>query len=166
MISRTSNPLAKVTTRPPSSARAPVSTPANALCGFSKSARSAHALSAAHASSFSTVTEAMFSSQDNVSRIMARRWGQDLGKTVGCRMSEQSVEPDKTRSLPIAEGQGWRAAEVVCAAGPADRPFEEQHAWTSVAAVLDGVFTYRSHLGRALMTRGSLLLGEAGRGFW
>jgi AraC-like DNA-binding protein len=76
-------------------------------------------------------------------------------------MPEQSVEPDKTRSLPIAEGQGWRAAEVVCVAGPADRPFEEQHAWTSVAAVLEGVFTYRSHRGRALMTPGSLLLGEA-----
>jgi AraC family transcriptional regulator len=80
-------------------------------------------------------------------------------------MSELSLGPDKTQSLPIAEGQGWRAAEVVCGAGPADRPFEEQHSWTSVAAVLDGVFTYRSHRGRALMTRGSLLLGEAGTCF-
>ncbi|HSZ51983.1 MAG TPA: helix-turn-helix transcriptional regulator [Caulobacteraceae bacterium] len=80
-------------------------------------------------------------------------------------MPEQPVEPDKTRSLLIAEGQGWRAAEVVCLAGPADRPFEEQHAWTSVAAVLDGVFTYRSHRGRALMTPGSLLLGEGGTCF-
>ncbi|HEY2049852.1 MAG TPA: AraC family transcriptional regulator [Caulobacteraceae bacterium] len=80
-------------------------------------------------------------------------------------MSEQSLGPDKTRSLLIAKGQGWQADEVVCGAGPGDRPFEEQHAWTSVAAVLSGVFSYRSDRGRALMTPGSLLLGEAGTCF-
>ena len=80
-------------------------------------------------------------------------------------MSDQALDADKTRSLPIAEGEGWRAAVVVCAAGPGDRPFEERHAWTSVAAVLDGVFTYRSHRGRSLMTPGALLLGEAGTCF-
>jgi AraC-like DNA-binding protein len=65
----------------------------------------------------------------------------------------------------IARGDTWRVCEVVCGAGPADRPFEERHEWVSVAAVLDGVFTYRSHRGRALMTPGSLLLGEAGTCF-
>jgi AraC family transcriptional regulator len=65
----------------------------------------------------------------------------------------------------LAEGEGWRVQEVVCRAGPAERPFEEQHAWTSIAAVLAGVFTYRTHQGRAVMAPGGLLLGEAGRCF-
>lgn len=55
--------------------------------------------------------------------------------------------------------------EVVCRSGPADRPFEERHDWTSVAVVLGGTFTYRSTTGRALMTPGSLLLGNAGACF-
>ena len=80
-------------------------------------------------------------------------------------MAEQSQGSETTQSLAIAEGRGWRAAEVVCTAGPGDRPFEEKHAWTSVAAVLDGVFTYRSDRGRTLMTPGSLLLGEVGTCF-
>jgi AraC-like DNA-binding protein len=65
----------------------------------------------------------------------------------------------------IAEGEGWRLQEFVCGSGPSDPRFEETHAWTSVSAVLSGVFTYRTHAGRALMTPGSILLGEAGRCF-
>ena len=61
-----------------------------------------------------------------------------------------------------ASGDGWRVVEVVCDCGPADRPFEEVHDDFSVSAVLDGVFAYRSGLGRALMTPGSLLLGNRG----
>jgi AraC family transcriptional regulator len=79
-------------------------------------------------------------------------------------MSE-GVGESKTWSRQIAQGDAWRVCEVVCGQGPGDRPFEERHEWTSVAAVLDGVFTYRSHRGRALMTPGSLLLGEAGTCF-
>jgi len=75
------------------------------------------------------------------------------------------VEPSTTR-IPgerlAASGDGWRALEVVCDSGPADRPFEEAHGELSVSAVLDGVFAYRSGLGRALMTPGSLLLGNRG----
>ncbi len=65
----------------------------------------------------------------------------------------------------IAEGSGWRVEEIVCTAGPSDRAFEEQHDWTAIAAVVEGVFTYRSHAGRALMTPGAVLLGEPGRCF-
>jgi AraC family transcriptional regulator len=67
--------------------------------------------------------------------------------------------PISTRLL--AEGDGWRAQEVVCRSGPTDPRFEEQHAWTSVAAVLSGVFTYRSRHGRAVLAPGALLLGDA-----
>ena len=80
-------------------------------------------------------------------------------------MAGQSPEQTGPASRLLAEGQGWRVCEVVCGSGPGDRPFEEMHAWTSVAAVLSGVFTYRSHRGRALMTPGSLLLGDAGTCF-
>jgi len=65
----------------------------------------------------------------------------------------------------LAQGEDWRVTEVICHAGPADRPFEEKHDWMSVAAVLGGTFTYRSARGRALMTPGSLLLGNAGTCF-
>jgi AraC-like DNA-binding protein len=51
---------------------------------------------------------------------------------------------------------------VVCGAGPADRPFEEQHADTTIAIVVSGTFEYRGSTGRELMTPGSLLLGNRG----
>ncbi len=73
---------------------------------------------------------------------------------------------EKDKPVPgerlAAAGEGWRAVEVICDAGPEDRPFEEAHEDLSVSAVLDGVFAYRSGLGRALMTPGSLLLGNPG----
>lgn len=62
----------------------------------------------------------------------------------------------------LAQGEGWRVMKVVCCSGPSDRPFEEQHEWTSVSAVSEGTFTYRSSRGRALMAPGSLLLGNGG----
>lgn len=74
-----------------------------------------------------------------------------------------SAEPTTTRL--IAEGPDWRVEEVVCRAGPGDRAFEERHDWTAIAAVVGGVFTYRTHAGRALMTPGAVLLGEPGRCF-
>jgi AraC family transcriptional regulator len=63
----------------------------------------------------------------------------------------------------IAAGDGWTVADVVCTSGPHDRPFEEQHARYTIAIVLAGSFQYRSTLGRALMTPGSLMLGNLGQ---
>ncbi|RYZ42394.1 MAG: AraC family transcriptional regulator [Myxococcaceae bacterium] len=60
----------------------------------------------------------------------------------------------------LASGEGWRVSEVVCRSGPLDPVFEEEHRWTSISAVLEGSFTYRSTRGRVLLTPGSLLLGE------
>jgi AraC-like DNA-binding protein len=59
----------------------------------------------------------------------------------------------------------WRAVEVTCRAGPGDAPYEERHDWASVAGVMSGAFTYRSDTGRALLTPGSLLLGNVGTCF-
>lgn len=53
-------------------------------------------------------------------------------------------------------------SDLVCTAGPQDRPFEEQHSVTSVAVVLSGTFGYRSSTGGELLVPGSLLLGNAG----
>jgi AraC-like DNA-binding protein len=56
---------------------------------------------------------------------------------------------------------GLRVLDVVCTSGPRDRPFEEAHSVTSIAIVLSGTFTYRSDRGSALMTPGSLLIGNS-----
>jgi len=52
--------------------------------------------------------------------------------------------------------------DVVCEAGPQNRPFEEQHSRPAVAIVISGSFQYRSSTGCEMMTPGSLLLGNAG----
>lgn len=65
----------------------------------------------------------------------------------------------------IAAGEGWSVDDLDCRAGPADRPFEEQHATIAIAAVLSGTFVYRTHQGSALMAPGSILLGNRGRCF-
>jgi AraC family transcriptional regulator len=65
----------------------------------------------------------------------------------------------------LACGDGWTVSDVVCVAGPYDRPFEEQHSDVCIAMVLEGSFQYGSSAGRELMTPGSLLLGNAGQYF-
>lgn len=66
------------------------------------------------------------------------------------------------RLSELASGQGWILSDVVCEAGPRNRPFEEQHLLTSVTIVVSGSFQYRSSTGSEMMTPGSLLLGNAG----
>jgi AraC family transcriptional regulator len=74
-------------------------------------------------------------------------------------------EPGRAAADVLARGEGWRVADVVCTSGPADRVFEEQHTWYSIAIVLTGTFQYRSRAGHALMTPGSLMLGSPGQCF-
>jgi AraC-like DNA-binding protein len=62
----------------------------------------------------------------------------------------------------LASGAGWHVADVVCAAGAGDRPFEEEHRWFCVAAVTNGTFRYRGRQGTTMLTPGALLLGNAG----
>lgn len=71
--------------------------------------------------------------------------------------------PPQARLLEA--GDGWAVSDVICTSGPQDRPFEEQHAGASIAIVIAGTFQYRSSAGCALMTPGSLLLGNAGQAF-
>jgi AraC family transcriptional regulator len=72
---------------------------------------------------------------------------------------------DATPKRTLAAGDGWSLHEIVCRAGPSDRPFEEQHNGFSVAAVLEGSFTYRSDAGHGLLYPGALLLGNNGSCF-
>lgn len=60
----------------------------------------------------------------------------------------------------LASGRGWRVADVVCSAGPRDRPFEEQHDGMFIAIVSQGTFCYRTTQGTALLVPGALLLGN------
>jgi AraC family transcriptional regulator len=63
-------------------------------------------------------------------------------------------------SRPLASGSGWRVLDVVCSAGPGDRPFEERHDGVCIAAVTQGTFRYRCSLGSAVLAPGALLLGN------
>jgi AraC-like DNA-binding protein len=73
--------------------------------------------------------------------------------------------PGRAAGTPVAHGAGWSVEDVVCTAGPADRPFEEQHSAVSIGLVVAGSFQYRSAAGRVLMTPGSVLLGNPGHCF-
>ena len=73
-----------------------------------------------------------------------------------------SVPPSARR---LSCGEGWTVSEVICTLGPHDKPFEERHASTSVAIVLDGTFQYRARNGSELLTPGALLLGSSGQCF-
>jgi AraC family transcriptional regulator len=73
--------------------------------------------------------------------------------------------PGRTTPRVIAHGDGWTVADVVCTCGPQDHPYEERHTRYTIAIVLAGSFQYRSRVGHALMTSGSLMLGNEGHGF-
>lgn len=75
-------------------------------------------------------------------------------------MSETAAATPPPRIL--AQGPGWRASEVVCRRGPADRPFEERFERVAIAAVVEGTFQYRSASGRALLYPGAVMLGNPG----
>jgi AraC family transcriptional regulator len=74
--------------------------------------------------------------------------------------------PDEaTLKRTLAAGDGWSLHEIVCRAGPSDRPFEERHDGFSVSAVVGGNFTYRSDAGYGLLYPGALLFGNNGSCF-
>jgi AraC family transcriptional regulator len=66
------------------------------------------------------------------------------------------------QSRLIASGQGWQAEDIVCSAGPHDRPFEEAHEGVCIAVVRSGTFQYRAPQGAAVLAPGSILLGNHG----
>jgi AraC-like DNA-binding protein len=87
----------------------------------------------------------------------------ELDRALARRASDGARGRTTARSL--ARGDGWSVEDVICTSGPEDRPFEEQHSQFSIAIVVAGTFQYRSTTGRALMTPGSMLLGNDGQCF-
>lgn len=81
------------------------------------------------------------------------------------RLKAEHGVAGSTSQRVVGRGTGWLARDVICNAGPRDRPFEERHEWFSVAVVLSGTFTYGNDFGRALLTPGAVLLGGAGSCF-
>jgi AraC-like DNA-binding protein len=74
----------------------------------------------------------------------------------------------KIAAIHLASGDGWSVDDVVCSAGPQDRPYEEEHKQVAIAIVTGGSFQYRGSTagpGRELMTPGSVLLGNPGQCF-
>src|SRR6266702_813580 len=65
----------------------------------------------------------------------------------------------------LVSGAGWSVCDVVCNHGPGDRAFVEEHAETTIAAVMQGSFQYRTQAGSAVLVPGALLLGNAGSCF-
>jgi len=73
--------------------------------------------------------------------------------------------PARLHSRPLAAGEGWWVEDLVCTADHRDRSFEESRSHVAIALVVAGSFQYRSPAGRAMMTPGSLLLGNPGDPF-
>jgi AraC-like DNA-binding protein len=73
--------------------------------------------------------------------------------------------PPRISARTLARGDGWSVSDLMCTAGPGDRPFEERHSDFHVAIVAAGIFQYRSAGGRELLTPGSLLLANAAQNF-
>jgi AraC family transcriptional regulator len=70
----------------------------------------------------------------------------------------RTAAPGANRGTTLATGDGWRVVDVVCTAGPRDRPFEERSDSASISLVLSGTFVNRSDHGSSLLSAGSLLL--------
>lgn len=78
-----------------------------------------------------------------------------------CAERERRGAEPALRASVLAEGTDWCAEDVLCTYRPRDAPFEERHSRYRVAVVGAGTFHCRGDDGRALLTPGSLLLGNA-----
>lgn len=87
----------------------------------------------------------------------------ELERALAHRAAEGGTGHPQSRVL--ARGKGWMVRDVLCPAGPHDRPFEEEHGPYAVAVVLAGSFQYRSRDRKELMTPGSILLGNPGQSY-
>jgi AraC-like DNA-binding protein len=65
----------------------------------------------------------------------------------------------------VAATAGFSMHELVCRAGPRDRPLEERHDHFIIAVVAGGSFIYKTEGGKSLLGPGALLLGNCGAGF-
>ena len=81
------------------------------------------------------------------------------------RHKEQTGAPGAAQGREVASGEGWRVFDFICTCGPRDHPFEERYATASISLVLEGTFVCHSAPGAALLSAGSILLGNAEQTF-
>ena len=65
----------------------------------------------------------------------------------------------------ISNSDDWSIAEYRCHSSPRDRAFEETHRQFTIAAVIEGSFSYRTDAGRGLLYPGAIMLGNFGKCF-
>jgi AraC-like DNA-binding protein len=89
----------------------------------------------------------------------------DLFKPVraALRSRFEAGSPGSASARVLDQRSGWSVHDIVCSCDARDRSFEECDDYVSIAVVVAGSFTYRNDFGRALMTPGSILLGNPGR---
>ena len=87
-----------------------------------------------------------------------------VGSSCGTSGNPLGTEPGTTYRV-LQEVGGIALYTCHCGAGPADRPFEEQHSAFSISLVERGVFTYRSVSGKQVLGPGWLMLGNEGDGY-
>ena len=80
-----------------------------------------------------------------------------------CAMRPNDSTPGGSAPVarPLRQGDGWSISEYLCTAGPGDRPFEERHQHFSIAAVVEGTFSYRADTGTAVLHPGAFLFGNS-----
>lgn len=82
-----------------------------------------------------------------------------------CRERERLGAAARLRVELLAAADDWAVEDVVCTHRASDAAFEERHGRYRIALVGAGTFHCRAGNGRALLTPGSLLLGNAGECF-
>ena len=74
-------------------------------------------------------------------------------------------EPGTNTGTVVATGAGWQVVDLVCTSGPRDPSFLERQTSVCISLVLSGAFAYRTERGSALMSAGTLILGNADQPF-
>jgi len=78
-------------------------------------------------------------------------------------LAQRALEggPGRMAARLLAEDPHWSVFDIICTAGPQDRPYEERHSHVFIGLVVAGSFQYHSAAGCDLLTPGSLMLGNA-----
>jgi AraC family transcriptional regulator len=76
------------------------------------------------------------------------------------RRNDGSPTASAPVARPLHQGEEWSISEYLRSASPHDRPFEERHLQFSIAAVIEGTFSYRADTGAAVLHPGAFLLGN------
>ncbi len=69
------------------------------------------------------------------------------------------------RYQPLQRGSGLRLMHCQCRAGRGERAVDEEHQAFSITLVERGQFSYRTRAGKAYLSAGWLMLGNAGEGY-